>query len=507
MINRRASILVGIILQITATSSSTSTMQPTAKCLAVADAWCSNSSSKGGCPHTETGHCAAGQKMYALNSTDVKSHNNYEWRCYANATLNAKHTAYVHGTCYCSRDKEIQYVLCLCANNGNKTACGKPPAPPGGGAPAMPMPAPPEPPAYKGWTNKPVFWRGQTAMDGTVYPCVRIPSIINAAGVLLAFAECRYRTGDGCLPGNYRAGGSRDVCVRRSTDYGESWGPLVVIAKDSGQDTAVYDAVTKHVIVQVLGPEGNGQVISTDFGVSWSAPRVLVPANGSSAPPRSATGPGVGLQLSKNNPHAPGRLLFIGHDGAYVHDYVWYSDDGGKSYAVSKTHTGNSLPQMDEAQLVELSNGNVLANMRNKLSQHERGIALSTDGGTTFGPIYFDKALAEPVCMASVIRADPPLSDGNMYFANPGQAAGRVNGVVRRSRGCVGGSAHPCVWDPAPPVVNKGGAYAYSCLVPLNTSHLGLLWETGARNCTGPSCMQVFSVIPLTAFGPVVSSQ
>ena len=214
----------------------------------------------------------------------------------------------------------------------------------------------------------------------------------------------------------------------------------------------------------------------------------------------------MGLQLSEKNPHAPGRLLFIGHDGAYVRDYVWYSDDGGKSYAVSKTQTGNSLPKMDEAQLVELSNGNVLANMRNRLSQHERGIALSTDGGTTFGPIYFDKALAEPVCMASVIRADPPLSDGNMYFANPGQAEGRVNGVVRRSRGCTGGSDHPCEWDPSPLVVNKGGAYAYSCLVPLNTSHLGLLWETSAINCTGPSCMQVFSLIPLTAFGPDIPS-
>ena len=502
MITRLASFFVSTILPLVAAISSTYT-QPTAKCLAKADAWCSDSSSKGGCPHTKVGGCAAGQKMYALHSTGEGRHSP-QWRCYANSTLNANHTKYVHGTCYCTRNKEIEYVLCLCANDGNETKCGV--APPAGGAPAMPMPPPPEPPAYKGWTNKPVFWRGQTAADGTVYPCVRIPSIINAAGVLLAFAECRQRTGDGCLPGNYRAGGSRDVCVRRSTDFGASWSPLVVIAKDSGQDTAVYDAVRKQVIVQVLGPEGNGQVISTDLGLNWSAPQSLVPVHGSAPLPRSSTGPGVGIQLSQTNPHAPGRLLFIGHAGAYVQDYVWYSDDGGKSYALSKTHSGNSLPKMDEAQLVELGNGNVLANMRNHEKGHERGIALSTDGGATFGPVYFDAALPEPVCMGSVIRADPPLSDGNMYFANPGQAAGRVNGVVRRSRGCVGGSTHPCVWDRDPPVVNKGGDYAYSCLVPLNVSHIGLLWETSARNCTGPSCMQVFSVIPLTVFGPVVSS-
>jgi hypothetical protein len=28
--------------------------------------------------------------------------------------------------------------------------------------------------------------------------------------------------------------------------------------------------------------------------------------------------PGVGIQLEPNNPHHPGRLLFIGHAGAYV---------------------------------------------------------------------------------------------------------------------------------------------------------------------------------------------
>ena len=114
---------------------------------------------------------------------------------------------------------------------------------------------------------------------------------------------------------------------------------------------------------------------------------------------KSETGPGVGIQLSSTNTHAPGRLLFIGHAGAYVQDYVFYSDDHGESYSFSKTATpGNSLLKMDEAQLVELENGNVLANMRNSMAQenatpgaagavgvHYRGVALSTDGGSSFG--------------------------------------------------------------------------------------------------------------------------
>ena len=32
------------------------------------------------------------------------------------------------------------------------------------------------------------------------YPCIRIPSITQCKGVLHAFAECRTRTGDGCVP-------------------------------------------------------------------------------------------------------------------------------------------------------------------------------------------------------------------------------------------------------------------------------------------------------------------
>jgi hypothetical protein len=104
-----------------------------------------------------------------------------------------------------------------------------------------------------------VFWRGQRAEDGTVYPCVRIPSIINANGILLAFAECRRSTGDGCLPTGVKSSGNRDVCTRRSTDSGVTWSNLTVIVPDAGQDTAVFDAVRKRVVVNVLMSQGNGQ--------------------------------------------------------------------------------------------------------------------------------------------------------------------------------------------------------------------------------------------------------
>ena len=173
------------------------------------------------------------------------------------------------------------------------------------------------------------------------------------------------------------------------------------------------------------------------------------------------------------------------------------------AYNFSTTFTGDSLLHMDEAQLVELSNGNILANMRNDLKQHLRGIALSTDGGTTFGNVTFDPALPEPVCMGSVIRSTTPWSDGAVYFSNPGSATnGRNVGLVRRSTHCTGLPPDDCAWNGGTFAVYPQGAFAYSCLTPINETHIGLLWETNTSACVGPSCLQVFSTIPIAAFQP-----
>ena len=74
---------------------------------------------------------------------------------------------------------------------------------------------------------------------------------------------------------------------------------------------------------------------------------------------------------------------------------MWYSDDGGETYTLSEA----VLEKMDEAQLVELSDGRVMANMRNDhlTSCDCRAVAISTDGGKTFGDISYDPALISPV--------------------------------------------------------------------------------------------------------------
>lgn len=165
---------------------------------------------------------------------------------------------------------------------------------------------------------------------------------------------------------------------------------------------------------------------------------------------------------------------------------MWYSDDG-QSYKVSQ----QSLPKMDEAQLVELPNGDVMANMRNNHANPKcpcRAIAVSQDGGVSWGGISFDSQLPEPVCMASIIR-----SDDSFYFSNPGTAHGRVNGTVLQS---LDGAK---TWKRLV-TVNPGGNFGYSCLSETSDDGtLGLLWETDADGCAAndASCRVVFSPIPV----------
>eukprot|EP01050_Picozoa_sp_SAG11_P002960 SAG11_NODE_157_length_14147_cov_8.545202_22_plen_98_part_00 len=62
--------------------------------------------------------------------------------------------------------------------------------------------------------------------------------------------------------------------------------------------------------------------------------------------------------------------------GAYVIDRIWYSDDNGLSYQEAESN----LTKMDEAQLVELPNGDLLANMRHQRAPIVgRGTSRSTD--------------------------------------------------------------------------------------------------------------------------------
>lgn len=329
------------------------------------------------------------------------------------------------------------------------------------------------------------------------WPCTRIPSIVLAGNAtLLAFAECRVHTGDGCVPEHpIAATQPKCVCMKRSLDGGMSWdaAPRCVAPAGSDQPQAVYHSATNTVVLHFnLGRWGVNdtvyQVTSKDNGQHWGEPRSLAAELGPNCASANA-GPGRGVQLSANaGPHA-GRLVMVGWDRAYPdpqrHDCIWYSDNAGAKWQVSET----VIPMMNEAQVAEAAGGALYFNSRTRGNitgkpSEVRASSLSTNGGQSFAlPVQWNPTLTEPGqgCQGSVIglpTADPQY----LFFSNPA-AKSRTEMTIRRSLDS------GKTW-PLKKVVHPGGS-AYSCMTELpDKTQLGLLHERDAQGggCKGPSC-------------------
>ena len=91
--------------------------------------------------------------------------------------------------------------------------------------------------------------------------------------------------------------------------------------------------------------------------------------------------------------------------------------------AASRPHKTN------ESAVVELSNGDLLLNMRSYHGRNRRAIQRSHDGGLTWSPLEFDETLIEPVCQASLIS----LGRGRLAFSNPA-ATTRTRMTLRLSK-------------------------------------------------------------------------
>ena len=102
--------------------------------------------------------------------------------------------------------------------------------------------SPPPPPPPPKLPFVPVFISGEAG-----YPCIRIPSVLLVGDeALLAFAEARKWTGDGCYPhGEYPRTPNRetDIAMKRSVDGGRSWSNLTIIETNGAQPTPVLSLI------------------------------------------------------------------------------------------------------------------------------------------------------------------------------------------------------------------------------------------------------------------------
>ena len=305
----------------------------------------------------------------------------------------------------------------------------------------------------------------------------RIPALLATSNdTLLAFCEARER--DDCDP--------LDLVLKRSLKTEKNlqgvngvtwsndrkWLPMQVVVPGGGEAAvnpcAVFDRTEGTVWLccrkAIGGLASNldgvrGPLLllsSSDDGATWTDPVDIGNHVGYFLP-----GPGVGVQMRN------GRLIIPGYDKQG--SKVIYSDDHGHTWRAGKS-VGVSA---NESQAVELEGGNLAMNARIGGCRH---VALSDDGGESWFEEQRDETLADPGCMASIVRYSFESDGGKsrILFANPATPGSRTQLTVKLSYD------EGRTW-PIARLVYPGPA-AYSCLSVLGDGTIGLLYETGDHN-------------------------
>jgi len=317
------------------------------------------------------------------------------------------------------------------------------------------------------------------------YHTYRIPAIVTTPkGTLLAFCEGRKtsRSDHGDL----------DLVLRRSTDGGKTWTPMQIVYEEGGEAKVtignpcpVVDRDTGRIWLPFC--RNNDDVLVTfsdDDGKTWAKSREITDSVKEPGWGWYATGPGVGIQLERNE--HKGRLVIpCDHseqiDGKRVmFSHVFYSDDHGQTWKLGGTVDRHT----DECQVVELSDGTLMINMRNywgrdgKESDKDkmRAVATSRDGGATWEDLRFDHALIEPICQASFLRysVKDDSSENQLLFSNPASTTKRHRLTMRLSPD--GGKTWPIAR-----LLHEGPS-AYSCLTVLPDGSIGCLYEGGENH-------------------------
>lgn len=183
----------------------------------------------------------------------------------------------------------------------------------------------------------------------------------------------------------------------------------------------------------IISSDDDGQTSSTPREITRQVKRPDV-AN------TLSSGPGIGIQLAKG-PHA-GRLVLPFNEGPPFkwNNFMAYSDDGGETWTRGETVPGNMVPdgnggtisQVNECQVVELSNGDLRLNSRRWGGARVRKTSLSHDGGVTWSPVTDVPEIVDSSVMASIIRY-PAQGESALLYSGPGIHA-RENGTIFLSR-------------------------------------------------------------------------
>ena len=351
--------------------------------------------------------------------------------------------------------------------------------------------------------HMPVFVSG---MEG--YRSFRIPALVACPdGQLLTFCEGRVRGANDF--------GNIDIVMKRSTDGGETWSPLQVVAEfgdlQAGNPAPVVDQLDpafpngriflfynvgnnhEHEVIKGNGIKLCKYKTSEDNGRTWSSPvditkqvhRLKQPAvdaafHFSEDWRYYANTPGHAMQF-QNGKHR-GRIFVAANHSAgepqkaagHYAAHGYYSEDHGKTFTLGASV---DLPGSNESMAVELSNSRLMMNSRNQRGDiRARIVTMSDDGGATWGKPRFDATLIDPVCQGSILGLG--LKDGKMMlaFCNAADTKRRDNLTLQISmdEGSTWARSFPLA--KAPEGV-RGDFAAYSDLAQIGSGRIGVLYE------------------------------
>lgn len=345
-------------------------------------------------------------------------------------------------------------------------------------------------------TGTMVYRKGESGID-----TYRIPAIVETSrGTILAFAEARRNSGSDT--------GDIDLVVKRSTDGGKTWGEMITIWDDAdnccGNPAPVIDRTTGRILLLSTWNNGHDHekkihartsidtrrvysMYSDDDGLSWSTPTEITSQAKLPEWTWYATGPCHAIQLQS------GRIVIPcnhGNFGTETTSHVIYSDDHGETWQRSEdVKVGN------ESTVTELPDGSVMLNMRTSGKNRDktgygRLVAISKDGGETFGEPYYDEALIEPVCNGSILNYTlDGVPTETLLFSNPETQKSRSNMTVKVSYDS------GRTWERACSLTT--GPTAYSDLTMLDGGDVACFYEAGLRR---PYETIMFARIPASTF-------
>lgn len=323
----------------------------------------------------------------------------------------------------------------------------------------------------------------------------RIPGVVTSnKGTLLSVYDVRYNSSVDLQE-------YVNVGLSRSTDGGKTWDKMQTIidfgeygglpkAQNGVGDPAILvDKKTGNIWVIAAWTHGMGNgrawfnskqgmavgetaqlvlVKSEDDGLTWSEPINITNQVKHSDWYFLLQGPGTGITMDD------GTLVFasqfIGAD-RIPNAGVIYSQDGGENWEIQNYARSNTT----EAQVVELSPGELMLNMRDNRGG-SRAVSITNDLGKTWVEHPSSrKALQEPVCMASLIRVkanDNILNRDILLFSNPNSTSARNNITIKASLD--GG----LTWKVCNQLLlDEGHAWGYSSLTMIDKEHVGILYE------------------------------